>query len=104
MQRATQSLRTVNVGETWWICNDGIGNERHIAQWVRFNASLPTSLEHFCYHLPLLSYILSSKILHVRDETRVLDHVGHELGWVTADGIELKPGLLNEFLEDIVRC
>jgi hypothetical protein len=104
MHRHPQCLGAVHVGERGRIRNDGVGHKRRSRDAVGLNARLPEAVEHAGDHCTLVLDVAGAQALHARDQPRVLDHVGHEFGGVSADGVELEAGVAHEGCEGVVRC
>lgn len=80
----------MNVCKAWRISNNSVGHKRLMGESIGFNTRSPTAFQHLLYHQPLPLDLSSFDRLHTRDETRVFDHVCHELRRVSSDGIELQ--------------
>ena len=91
------------MGKAGWVCNDGFRDERPSGDRIWSGARLPTAFQYLSNHFSFLLYVARLQALHARDQPRVLDHVGHELSRVAANGIELETGLADKFVKDIVR-
>lgn len=93
----------MDVCEAGRIRNNGFSNKRAPRNRVWLDTRPPAPLEHLSNHLALLLDIACAQALYARDQTRVLDHIGHQFGRVAADRVELEAGLAYEVSEGIVR-
>ncbi len=94
----------MHVSEAGWVGDDCIGYEGSSSYRIVLDAGIPTSLKHFRDHGPLFPNVTLAHTFHARDDARILDHVGHELFWIAANGKEFQPSFCDEVLEDIVCC
>lgn len=104
VHRDPHRLRAMHMGEARWVRNDGIRDKGLAAEGVGVDARPPAPIEHLGDHLPLALDVAAPETLQARDQARVADHVGHQLGGVAADGEELEAGVADKLVKDIVRC
>lgn len=90
MNRNSQGLRTVDVRKARRVGNDGICDKRLLRLWIIFNAGPPAAIKHLRDHALLPFDLAIAQRLHLWNQPRVLDHIGHQKCWITADGKELE--------------
>lgn len=83
--------------------NDCVSHKRIIRTGVRLDAGFPAAFQHLRDDCTLPLNFTSTETLQVWNQAWVLDDEGHELGWVTANGVELQSGRAHEVLEHVVR-
>jgi hypothetical protein len=126
MQGNSKLLGDVNMRETRWVRDDGIGNERLCARverrrmlqvqrlillagrrWrseaiSRLDTRSPTALEDLLHPFSPLGDLAALQCIEAGHQAGILDHEGHELGRIAADAEELQSVLLDELLESRV--
>ena len=116
MQWDAQFLCTVDMRKTRRVCNNGMGNEgclfhttlrlvaAFFARFFSIGTRFPTTLEDLSYSSPPPSHFTVFQRLHPWEETRVLNHKGHQLRGVATNFKELQSIFLNKFLKRAVGC
>lgn len=110
MQRNSELFCAVDVSEAGWIRDDGISNEglgcvrRSLVttQISIIGARSPASIDDLSHTFFSLPNVAILERLQPWNQTRVLHHEGHQLGWVTANVEELEAVLLYKLLEGTV--
>lgn len=108
MQRNSHLLRTMEMCKTRRICNDRVSHKRRrsyalIAGYVNALTNLKARPPTSAYHRPELFSASSDgplkKGFHPWEQLRIIDHEGHQLGWVAADIEKLQSVLLDKVSE-----
>lgn len=118
----------MNVSEAGRVRNDGIGHKGQVGiiSWqilgrvegiafgVRlwrgtetissFNTRPPAAKEHSRNPFTAFANFTALDSIESRHEARMLDHEGHQLGWVSSNTEKLEPILLDKTLEGRVGC
>jgi len=102
MQRNAECLRTVNVGETRWVSNDGVGDEGLLRVGIVIDASPPASLEQLQDHGAFSLNVALAQTLHAQDESWILYHICHQFLRIATDGIEVESRFPDERVENIM--
>lgn len=89
--------------KTGRVGDDRIRNERLIADRIRVNARLPAPIKHFGNHLSLPLNVAAPETLQAGDQSRIADHVRHQLRGIAANREELQACIADEAIEDVVR-
>lgn len=90
VKRDAQRLCTVDMCEARRVCNDGVSREGQFGRGIRPDTRSPRAVENLCDCLSLLLYLSRPQAAHAGYQAGVLNHVGHQLGRVTADREELE--------------
>ena len=90
MQRNAERLRTVNVGETRWISDYGIGDKGLPRVRIVLDASLPAALEQLQDHGALSLNVALTQAFHAWNKPWIFHHVCHQFFVIAADRIEIE--------------
>jgi len=122
VERYTEFLGNVYMAKTWWVRDDGIGNEGLFQRFRQLvlhahpllhsllqrihsetvsclDARPPCAAQNLGYAFSPLAHVAAAQRVKTRHQARIFDHEGHELGRVTANAEELQAILDDEVLE-----
>lgn len=103
MNRNPQYLSAMNMGKTRRVRDDRICDKRFLREWIILDTRFPASIQHFSYHDLLFLNLAITQCFHLWDQSWILDHVCHELCWISANREELQERVAHEIGKDIVR-
>lgn len=93
----------MHMRETRWIPNNRISCERNTSLQIRIYTRPPTPIQHLRNHLPFRLYIPRHQTTHTRYQSRVLNHIRHQIRRISTDRIKLKARLPYKVFKNIVR-
>jgi hypothetical protein len=102
VDRYTKGLGAVYVGKAGRVSNDGIRDKGLPRHRILLQARVPKLPQHLLDHVAFLLYLAGYEASHAWDQARILDHIGHQLGWVSTDWVELETGISNKVAEHVV--
>ena len=88
--------------KAWWVCYNCLGDEGFVCLWIGLYAGPPTPLEHFEYHLPFAGNLAIADACKLGNYAWIIDHISHQLFGIPPNREEVKSGIFDEGLENVV--